>query len=73
VPPAAHAGQPTAPDKTEGDWFVGFSEMSFSLALDRTASSVRLRRITGTELYTHVSLEDLKAVMRRAYPHGRRK
>lgn len=30
-------------------------------------------RITSTELYTHVSLEDLKAVMRRAHPHGRRK
>jgi site-specific recombinase XerD len=30
-------------------------------------------RITSTELYTHVSLEDLKVVMRRAHPHGRRK
>jgi len=30
-------------------------------------------RITSTELYTHVSLEDLKAVMRRSHPHGRRK
>ncbi len=29
-------------------------------------------RITSTELYTHVSLEDLKAVVRRAHPHGRR-
>jgi len=29
--------------------------------------------ITSTEIYTHVSLEDLKAVVRRAHPHGRRK
>lgn len=29
-------------------------------------------RITSTELYTHVSLEDLKEVVRRAHPHGRR-
>ncbi len=29
-------------------------------------------RITSTELYTHVSLEDLKAVVRRAHPHGRK-
>jgi len=28
--------------------------------------------ITSTELYTHVSLEDLKEVVRRAHPHGRR-
>jgi integrase/recombinase XerD len=29
-------------------------------------------RITSTELYTHVSLEDLKEVVRRAHPHGRK-
>ncbi len=29
--------------------------------------------ITSTELYTHVSLEDLKEVVRRAHPHGRHK
>jgi site-specific recombinase XerD len=29
-------------------------------------------RITSTELYTHVSLEDLKEVVRRAHPHGKR-
>ena len=29
-------------------------------------------RITSTELYTHVSLEDLKEVLRRAHPHGRK-
>jgi site-specific recombinase XerD len=29
-------------------------------------------RITSTELYTHVSLEDLKKVVRRAHPNGRR-
>jgi len=28
--------------------------------------------ITSTELYTHVSLEDLKEVVRRAHPHGRK-
>ncbi len=28
--------------------------------------------ITSTELYTHVSLEDLKDVVRRAHPHGRK-
>ncbi len=28
--------------------------------------------ITSTELYTHVSLEDLKEVVRRAHAHGRR-
>ena len=30
-------------------------------------------KITSTELYTHVALEDLKEVVRRAHPHGRRK
>jgi len=30
-------------------------------------------QITSTELYTHVSLEDLKEVVRRAHPHGRSK
>jgi site-specific recombinase XerD len=29
-------------------------------------------RITSTELYTHVSLEDLKEVVRRAHPHGKK-
>ena len=29
-------------------------------------------RISSTELYTHVSLEDLKEVVRRAHPHGRK-
>ena len=29
-------------------------------------------RITSTEFYTHVSLEDLKEVVRRAHPHGRK-
>jgi site-specific recombinase XerD len=29
-------------------------------------------QITSTEIYTHVSLEDLKEVMRRAHPHGRK-
>jgi len=29
--------------------------------------------ITSTELYTHVSLEDLKEVVRRAHPHGKRR
>jgi site-specific recombinase XerD len=28
--------------------------------------------ITSTEIYTHVSLEDLKEVVRRAHPHGRK-
>jgi site-specific recombinase XerD len=28
--------------------------------------------ITSTDLYTHVSLEDLKEVVRRAHPHGRK-
>ena len=28
--------------------------------------------ITSTELYTHVSLEDLKEVVRRANPHGKK-
>jgi site-specific recombinase XerD len=28
--------------------------------------------IISTELYTHVSLEDLKEVVRRAYPRGRK-
>ena len=28
--------------------------------------------ITSTELYTRVSLEDLKEVVRRAHPHGRK-
>jgi len=28
-------------------------------------------QITGTELHTHVSLEDLKELVRRAHPHGR--
>jgi integrase/recombinase XerD len=30
-------------------------------------------QITSTEIYTHVSLEDLKEVVRRAHPHGRSK
>ena len=30
-----------------------------------------LASITSTELYAHVSLEDLKEVVRRAHPHGR--
>ena len=30
-------------------------------------------QITSTELYTHLSLEDLKEVVRRSHPHGRRK
>ena len=30
-------------------------------------------QITSTEIYTHVSLEDLKEVVRRAHPHGRKK
>ena len=29
-------------------------------------------QITSTELCTHVSLEDLKEVVRRAHPHGRK-
>jgi len=29
--------------------------------------------IVSTEIYTHMSLEDLKAVVRRAHPHGKRK
>ena len=29
-------------------------------------------RITSTELYNHVSLEDLKEVVRRAHPHGKK-
>jgi len=29
-------------------------------------------RITSTELYTHVSLEELKEVVRRAHPHGKK-
>jgi site-specific recombinase XerD len=29
-------------------------------------------RITSTELYTHVSLEDLKEVVRRAHPHRKK-
>ena len=29
-------------------------------------------RISSTELYTCVSLEDLKEVVRRAHPHGRK-
>ena len=29
-------------------------------------------RITSTELYTHVSLEDLKELVRRAHTHGRK-
>jgi len=29
-------------------------------------------QITSTEIYTHVSLEDLKEVVRRAHPHGRK-
>ena len=29
-------------------------------------------RITSTEIYTHVSLEDLKDVVGRAQPHGRK-
>ncbi len=29
-------------------------------------------QITSTELYTHVGLEDLKEVVRRAHPHGRK-
>jgi len=29
-------------------------------------------QITSAELYTHVSLEDLKEVVRRAHPHARR-
>ena len=29
-------------------------------------------RITSTELYTHVSLEDLKEVVRKAHPHRRK-
>jgi len=29
-------------------------------------------RIASTGLYTHVSLEDLKEVVRRAHPHGRK-
>jgi site-specific recombinase XerD len=28
-------------------------------------------QITSTELYTHVGLEDLKVVVRRAHPQGR--
>ena len=28
--------------------------------------------ITSTELYTHVSLEDLKEVVRRAHPHRKK-
>ena len=28
--------------------------------------------ITSTDLNTHVSLEDLKEVVRRAHPHGRK-
>ncbi len=30
-------------------------------------------QITSTELYTHLALEDLKEVIRRSHPHGRRK
>jgi integrase/recombinase XerD len=30
-------------------------------------------QITSTEIYTHVTLEDLKEVVRRAHPHGRSK
>jgi integrase/recombinase XerD len=30
-------------------------------------------QITSTEIYTHVSLEDLKEVVRRAHPHGRQR
>jgi len=29
-------------------------------------------RITSTELYTHVSLEDLKDVVRKAHPQGKK-
>ena len=29
--------------------------------------------IVSTEIYTHMSLEDLKEVVRRAHPHGKRK
>jgi integrase/recombinase XerD len=29
-------------------------------------------QITSTEIYTHVTLEDLKEVVRRAHPHGRK-
>ena len=29
-------------------------------------------QITSTELYTHLSLEDLKEAVRRSHPHGRK-
>ena len=29
-------------------------------------------QITSTELYTHLALEDLKEVIRRLHPHGRK-
>ncbi|MEE9402321.1 MAG: tyrosine-type recombinase/integrase, partial [Desulfobacteria bacterium] len=29
-------------------------------------------QITSTELYTHLALEDLKEVVRRSHPHGRK-
>jgi site-specific recombinase XerD len=29
-------------------------------------------RITSTEIYTHISLEDLKGEVRRAHLHGKR-
>ncbi len=29
-------------------------------------------RITSTEIYTHVGIEDLKEVVRRAHPHGKK-
>ena len=30
-------------------------------------------QITSTELYTHLSLEDLKEAVRRSHPHGKSK
>ena len=29
--------------------------------------------ITSTEIYTYVGLEDLKEIVRRAHPHGRKR